>query len=103
MPLTEWASNIIPVMKKQGPIRVCVYYKDLNKVCPKENYFIPFIDKIINNYAISVMFSFTGGFSSYNQIAILPSYQNKTTFIFPWVTFSYRKMPFGHKNVGATF
>ena len=43
------------------------------------------------------------GFSEYNQIDILPSYQHKTTFIFPWGTFAYRKLPFGLKNVGATF
>jgi hypothetical protein len=43
------------------------------------------------------------GFSSYNQIQIKPEDQHKTTFIFPWGTFSYRKFPFGLKNVGATF
>ena len=43
------------------------------------------------------------GFSSYNQINILPAYQPKTTFICPWGTFSYRKLPFGLKNAGATF
>jgi hypothetical protein len=42
-------------------------------------------------------------FSGYNQIDILPYDQHKTTFIFPWGTFSYRKLPFGLKNVGATF
>jgi len=42
-------------------------------------------------------------FFSYNQINILPVDQHKTTFIFPWGTFSYQKLPFGLKNVGATF
>ena len=43
------------------------------------------------------------GFSDYNQIQIKPEDQHKTTFICPWGTFAYRKMPFGLKNVGATF
>jgi hypothetical protein len=43
------------------------------------------------------------GFSGYNQIQIKPEDQHKTTFICPWGTFSYRKMPFGLKNAGATF
>jgi hypothetical protein len=42
-------------------------------------------------------------FSSYNQINILPVDQHTTAFIFPWGTFDYRKLPFGLKNVGATF
>jgi hypothetical protein len=43
------------------------------------------------------------GFFEYNQIQINPEDQHKTTFICPWVTFSYQKIPFGLKNVGATF
>ena len=43
------------------------------------------------------------GFSGYNQIEILPVDQHKTTFIFPWGTFAYRKLPFGLKNIGAIF
>jgi hypothetical protein len=43
------------------------------------------------------------GFFDYNQINILPEFQHKTAFIFPWGTFAYRKLPFGLKNTGATF
>ena len=43
------------------------------------------------------------GFSGYNQIQIKPEDQHKTTFICPWGTFTYKKMPFGLKNAGATF
>jgi hypothetical protein len=66
VPLTEWVSNLVSVAKKQGTIRVCVYYHDLNKACPKDNYPTPFIDQIIDNCAGSVIFSFMDGFSGYN-------------------------------------
>jgi hypothetical protein len=66
VPLTEWVSNLVLVAKKQGTIRVCVDYRDLNKAYPKDNYPMPFIDQIINNCAGIIIFSFMGGFSGYN-------------------------------------
>ena len=101
--LTEWVSNIMPIAKKQGTIRVCVNYRDLNKACPKENYPTPFIDHIINDCADCEIFSFMDDFSGYNHIGILPQGQNKMTFICPWGTFTYKKLPFGLKNAGDTF
>ncbi|KAH9320363.1 hypothetical protein KI387_043959 [Taxus chinensis] len=43
------------------------------------------------------------GFSRYNQIKIFEQDQAKTTFITPWGTYCYVVMPFGLKNVGATY
>jgi hypothetical protein len=96
-------SNPVLVNKKQGTIRVCTDLYDLNKACLKENFPTPFIYQIVDECAGYEVFSFMDGFSRYNQIQIKPEDQHKTTFIFPWGTFSYRKMPFGLKNVGATF
>ena len=56
VPLTEWVSNIVLVNKKQGTIRVCIDFRDLNKACPKDNFPTPHIDQIINNCAGSVIF-----------------------------------------------
>ena len=72
IPLTEWVSNIMPVTKKQGTIRVCVDYRDLNKACPKDNYPTPFINQIIDDCVCCEIFSLMDGFSGYNQIDILP-------------------------------
>ena len=99
----EWVSKIVPVNKNQGTIRVCIDFRDLNKACPKDNFPTPHIDQIIDNYAGSVIFSFMDGFYGYNQIEILPTHQHKKAFIFPWGTFSYKKLPSGLKNAGATF
>jgi hypothetical protein len=101
--LTDWVSNLVPVTKKQGTICVCVDYRDINKACPKDNYPTPFIDQIVDDCVGSEIFSLMNHFSGYNQINILPMDQHKTAFIFPWGTFTYRKLPFSLKNVGVTF
>ena len=82
---------------------MCVDYRDVNISCPKDNYPTPFINQIINDCAGCEIFSFMDGFFGYNQINIRPKDQHKTTFIYPWGTFSYRKLPFGLKNIGETF
>ena len=65
--LTEWVSNIVPVNKKQGTIRVCIDFQDLNRACPKDNFPTPYIDQIIDKCVGSIIFSFMDSFSSYNQ------------------------------------
>lgn len=103
IPLIDWVSNIVPVTKKQGTIRVCVDYRDINCACPKNNYPTPFNDQLIDDCAGSEIFSFMDGFSGYNQINISHADQHNTAFICPWGTFAYKKLPFGLKNAGATF
>jgi hypothetical protein len=100
---TSWVSNPVPVNKKHGTIHVCTDFHDLNHACPKDNFPTPFIDQIIDDCADHEALSFMDGFSGYNQIQIHPTDQYKTTFTTPWGTFSYRVMPFGLKNAGATF
>lgn len=41
----------VPIMKKQGTIRVCINYRDVNQACSKDNYPTPFIDQIIDECA----------------------------------------------------
>jgi hypothetical protein len=82
---------------------MCVDFRGINKACPKDNFPTPFIDQIIDNCARREIFSLMDGFFAYNQINIIPVDQHKTTFICPWGTFTYWKLPFGLKNAGATF
>jgi hypothetical protein len=96
-------SNIVLVNKKQGTIRVCMEFRDLKKVCMKDNFPTPFIDHIVDECAQCEVFPFMDGFLGYNQIQIKPEDQHKTNFICLWGTFSYCKMPFGLNNVGDTF
>ena len=89
VPFMEWVSNPVPVNKKQGMIRICIDFYDLNRACPKDNFPTPFIDQILDECAGSEVFSFMDGFSRYNQIQIKPRDQRNTAFICPWGTFAY--------------
>jgi hypothetical protein len=62
--LTDCVSNIVLVNKKQGTIRICVDYRDINKACPKDNYPTPFIDHIVDECVGSEIFSLMDGFSA---------------------------------------
>jgi hypothetical protein len=70
-------------------------FRDLKKACSKDNFPMPFIDQIVNECARCEAFSFMDGFLGYNQIQIKHEDQHKTSFIYPWGTFAYCKMPFG--------
>ena len=65
-------SNIVLVKKKNGQIRYYVDFKNLNKVCPKDEFPLLNMDLLIDSAARSAMFSFMDGFNGYNQIRMAP-------------------------------
>ena len=44
---SEWVSNLVSVRKKTGDIRICIDFRDLNKVSLKDNYPLPKMDHIL--------------------------------------------------------
>ena len=82
---------------------MCVDFRDLNKVCPKDDFSLPHIDVIIDSVASSAMYSFMDEFSGYNQIMMAVKDMIKTAFIIEWRTYCYKVMPFELKNASATY
>lgn len=76
----EWLSNIVPVRKKNGKIRVCVDYRDLNKATLKDVYLMPMVDMLIDDVAGQEMLSFMDGTAGYHQIPVAKADIHKTTF-----------------------
>ena len=78
-------------------------YTNLNEACPKDSFPLPRIDQIVDTSAGHGMLSFLDAFSGYHQIPMYPPDAEKTTFITPHGLVCYNVMPFGLKNVGATY
>ncbi|GKV12837.1 hypothetical protein SLEP1_g23931 [Rubroshorea leprosula] len=102
---SEWLSNIVPIVKKNGKLRVCIDFRNLNLVTPKDEYPMPVADLLVDGVARHRILSFMDGYSGYNQIFIAEEDISKTAFRCPGNigTYEWVVMPFGLKNAGATY
>ena len=101
----QWLANIVPMMKKNEKLRVCVDFRDLNVAIPKDMYEMPIADMLVDYAANNELLSFMDDFSSCNQILIAIEDIPKTAFRCPNSigTFKWLVMPFGLKNIGVTY
>jgi hypothetical protein len=117
---SEWVSPVQVVPKKGGmtvirnekneliPLRtvtswrMCIDYQKLNKATQKDHFPLPFIDEMLES-PINHSFCYLDGYSGYHQIPIHPDDQSKTTFTYPYGTFTYRRMSFGLCNAPTSF
>ena len=79
-------NELIPTRTMTG-WRVCIDYRKINTVTRKDRFPLPFIDQMLDRLAGHPHFCFLDGYSGYNQIAIVPEDQEKTTFTCPLVLF----------------
>ncbi|XP_022848829.1 uncharacterized protein LOC111371154 [Olea europaea var. sylvestris] len=73
--------------------RVCIDYCKLNKGTRNDHFLFPFIDQMLERLARYSHYCFLDGYLGYNQIAIAPNDQEKTSFTCPYAIFAYRMMP----------
>jgi len=100
----EWISNVVPVYKKNGKLRVCIDFRNLNKATTMDGYPMLVADLLVDATAGHRIISFMDGNVGYNQIFMTEEDIPKTTFrcpghvgLFEWIV-----MTFGLKNAGAT-
>ena len=99
----KWVSPSVIVPKKNGKWYIYADYRELNKSTLKDDFPLPFIDQVLDTLVGKKYFSFLDGFNGYNQIQIVLEDQDKTTFTFPWGTYTYRILPLGLCNAPTSF
>jgi hypothetical protein len=99
----KWLANTVPVKKKNGKWRMCIDFTDLNKATPKDNYPLPQMDQVVDSAANSAIMSLLDCFSGYHQCWMAKEDEKKTSFITPFGTFCFVRMPEGLKNADSTF
>ena len=96
-------NNILLPSRTVTGWRICIDYRKLNKATRKDHFPLSFLDRMLDRLAGHEYYCFLDGYSGYNQIAIAPEDQEKTTFTCPYGTFAFRRMPFGLCNAPGTF
>ncbi|XP_067309059.1 uncharacterized protein [Pseudorasbora parva] len=100
---SPYSSPIVVVQKKDGSIRLCVDYRQLNAKTRKDAYPLPRIEESLDALTGAKWFSTLDLASGYNQVPVVERDKEKTAFCTPFGLFEYNRMPFGLCNAPGTF
>jgi hypothetical protein len=100
---SEWTSPVVLVRKKNGKLRFCVDYRQLNQLTKKDLYPLPRIDDMLDALGNVSWYTSLDLASGYWQVEVRPEDRDKTTFITQYGTYRFIVMPFGLCNAPATF
>ena len=100
---SPWASNIVLVKKKDGSLRCCIDYRQVNALSRKDAYPMPRIDMCLDAMSGSQSFSTFNLKNSFHQIEMELESADRTAFICKEGIFQFNTMLFGLSNSGATF
>lgn len=100
---SPYASPIVLVRKKNGEIRMCVDYREINKITVKDNFPVPLIDDHLDRLKDRMVFSKLDLKNGFFHVKMAESSIKFTSFVTPLGQYEYLRMPFGLANAPRVF
>jgi hypothetical protein len=98
-----WGALVLFMKKKDGTLRLCINFRQLNKVTIKNKYPLPRIDDLLNQLKDVKIFSKIELRSRYHNVRIKDEEINKTTFRTRYGHYKFTVVSFGLSNAPTIF
>ncbi|GJZ34709.1 putative reverse transcriptase domain-containing protein [Tanacetum coccineum] len=100
---SPWGAPVLFVKKKDGSFRMCIDYRELNKLTVKNRYPLPRIDELFDQFQGSRVYFKINLRSGYHQLRVREEDILKTAFRTRYGHYEFQVMPFGLTNATAVF
>jgi hypothetical protein len=101
---SSWSAGVVMVPKSNGKWRLCIDFRELNKVTVADKYYPPRMEDLIDGFHGAVIFSTLDLLSGFWQVPLDEASRPLTAFSIPGGGhYEYTMMPFGLINAPSTF
>lgn len=92
---TSWVSPLVPILKENGELRLCIDMRRANQAIQRLNHPLPVFEDLVSRFRNAKFFTSLDIKQAFHQVELAEDCRDVTTFITNWGLYRYKRLLFG--------